>query len=275
MKLSCFIVPIHPPHFAFACNLLASRDRFLPDLDIFFVFSSLEHAREFRRIKCSLFRQIVCNEELFIFCQKQSKYKGIIVLKKFFGLDHVFRFFHYRYAGVIDAECEFTKAVDVDKLFQEFCGRKTFYSSMTSHKQTRTVNKQCGKFFPREVYCKLKKVSGNFTQHFWFNQIPIYEREPYLDFRKKFIVKPPLTTGPAICEYTLYGYFLLVYYDWSLDSVDRLVSTTKLPLLGSLSESAQGQKVALNVAKILHSFWSKERIVDESVFMVYHLDRFE
>jgi hypothetical protein len=268
MKLSCFIVPIHPPHFAFACNLLASRDRFLPDLDIFFVFSSLEDCEKFKALKASIHKVIICNEEV----RSLNKKTGIVTFKKFFGLDYVFACSSYRYAGVVDAECEFTKAVDVDRLFQEFCEAKTLYSSACRARWQIRSNKACAKVFPRNIYLRLKMITNQFSQNFWFNQIPIYEKGSYLDFRELVRLSYPIGRGPASFEYALYSYYLFTRRGWSLVSVDSSIDPLIYSKACGLLESACDREQACYIAKILHSFWAREALSDPKIFIKWGLE---
>lgn len=122
-KETAVLVPIYPPHFKFARNLIKSWHTNSLDTqsDIFFVFTSEEEKDEFGEWDNS----IVLSEKLRNFSNN-----GIINIKKYYGLSQIKE--KYEYVIVLDAESVFIRTIDLKQVCETYWNRKILYGNKTN-----------------------------------------------------------------------------------------------------------------------------------------------
>ncbi len=271
MKHSCFVIPCHPPKFAFLSKLLASYRKFFEDDDVLIVFSSKEERNLFRRTYADLTPRSV------IHCPASQR-KNIVTEKKFHGLRAAFDL-GYKYAGVIDAECLFLRHLDYDAYFRKWFARRTFYGTqqMVSHRKfMHKLVTRPKRFFPFEDQARLTAATRDDSLYCWFNNVPIYECESFLTLFEWF-------TYDALhfedFDNTIYMYHLILNYHFNIEEI----TSNGRPVHTVFGFMENQRKLLLHMplcefAAILHKIrplWCTDP--DESfnpeIMLRFHLDR--
>lgn len=205
VKKSCIIAPIHAPHFiSYGIDFISSYNHYFNDSDVFLIFSSKEESDQFKLISGDLRHgSIICDEPIG---------PSPITQKKIFGLKYIFNNTDFDKVGVIDADTAFIKYVDYDKCFEEYIGNKKIYTAYsTKHPHVNGIIKSPTKFFNEEDVNKIKELTHEFKGYFWFNDIPVYSKQYFLDFIQYINYEENKNKLEYIdFDFIMYGYYLLV-----------------------------------------------------------------
>jgi hypothetical protein len=258
VKNSCFIAPIHEPKFDYALELIKSYNTHFDDDHFFFVFSSIDEESKFRNITGNLrYRSIIYDGVIN---------SGIITLKKYHGLNHVFSTTDFKNVAVIDVDCQFIRNVDYDAMFQQHNDSTVLYGNKAVFVQQ--IIDSPNKFFSKDDVDVIRSVTNNL--YFWFNDIPIYQKESFVEFMDYINYSD---TYESIkwedFDYIIYGYYLL------LKGYAKLI---KIDFTTGLSVIEEQDKIPSDkFVKIFNSYdpmWIKNPINNmKNVFIILHVDR--
>ena len=259
MKKSCFVSPIHKAKFEDGVNLIRSYNEHFKDDDIFLVFSSQQESEEFKNSFGELKYQTIIS-------QNYDSRKGVVTLKKIYGLKHIFENTNFVNVGVVDADSEFFCHKDYDFLFEEYVKNTTLYSNGANGVQT--VISSPKKFFNVEENKKIDELINN--EYFWFNEIPIYNKDRFIEFLKHInYEKREREVEWHDFDFIIYGYFLLIKNYAKCKSLNIKTSTSFLEEQHRIDKN--------EFSKIFNTYnpmWIKNPIDDmKNVFMKLHIDR--
>ena len=239
---------------------------------------------------------------------------NIVTMKKFYGIEHVYK--DYDYIAAIDCDSLFLKTFDPYELFNEIWESKSCFYKTTALIKFRQMD-----FFMTAAACGLennlilKKETNNFTDNIWFNDIPVYKSSDMKDF---FIwLKTTKTSNGKtvfqnvennICcfDYFVYWYWLICYKGLTSERSER--PSYELSLLEETFDIynnymsfvegrvRSGQEVnkyhkfaemsvlqdALNIEKIINTHWTardyektKDIIPNDNLYIQIHIDRIQ
>ena len=167
------------------------------------MFSNQDESNQFAKIAKDLrYHSIVCTEPLL--CSKP------ISQKKIFGVRYVLENTNIDRVAVVDVDSIFTKTVDYDFFFADKLSKNTLYASYVNNKgMVENVGRAAAaKFFNKQDYSILREKLSDFTAYFWFNDIPIYDRNHFFNFLDYI----NYSESVAKLEYTTFDFILYAYY---------------------------------------------------------------
>ena len=121
-KEIAFLVPLYPPHYKFARNLIESWKCNTLDVqsDVWFVFTTEEEQTEFGEWEHCIVLPVPLRNFLN---------NGIINIKKFYGLSQIKD--KYEYVIVLDAESTFVRNVDLKQVCETYWNSRVLYGNDT------------------------------------------------------------------------------------------------------------------------------------------------
>ena len=266
---TCFIIPIHPPKYDLAYNLIKSYNNLYGFNDLYCVFSS--------------------ESDKIIFDNKfDIKYnfiiippfhgEGIINFKKIWALNYIFEKTLYSIAAVIDCDSIFIKKIDYEKEFKKILFSKTIYASLSKNEYICSSSLS---FFNEEDKNKILKnikIEDNFL-YFWFNQIPIYSKNEFLKMFKYLNLSEKIYNIKwADFDFILYVYFLITQ---NLIFIKK-INTNNITQDSYLESCALITHDKLNNLKNMNPLWlpsaanlsllnKKEINIFKNIFLKFHL----
>lgn len=211
MKKIAFLVPVYPPHFKYAKDLINSwkLNHFNEQSDLWFIFTNEDEKKDFPEWKHSL----ILPQELRCF-----KHNGIINIKKFWGLSQL-KDKSYDYIIVVDAETLFVKEVDLAYLCNKYYKNKVLLGNQTS-KDVSAIKRACKKFFK-------KQNIKNDDLYLWGNQPCIYCVKYLDDFFNKTKLLPKLSKLRwTDFDYYIYMYYLIIYKNFIIKDIGVMTEYT-------------------------------------------------
>lgn len=265
---SCIVAPIHEPKFAqYGIPFITSYNKHFDDDNIFLIFSNEKEKTIFENMTEGLkYQSIVCTEPL--------NYSKPITQKKVFGTRWIFKNTNFEYVGIIDADCEFIANKDYDTLFQQHFAKNRLIASHVNNKGMvdKVGRYTAEKFFNSNDVHKLKTLTEDFKVFFWFNEIPVYEKNSFLEFLKYIDYDNII---PKL-EYVTFDFVMYVFYLMVMDKIRLEIIDVPIQDKGSFLEAQDYFKPEL-FAKIFHTYnpmWIKNPIPDmKNVFIKMHTDR--
>lgn len=193
------LIPLYPPHFKRADALLDSVHQHMlnEQADVYFVFSNETEAASYsKKVK-----KIILPEDL-----RLQNNKGIINIKKFYGLRYLGE--SYNYIIVLDAESQFVRNCNLEKICKSFFRKKEIYGN-TPILDVAQIQKSCKRFFEDSQ----RNLLDSYDElYFWFNQPCIYSSANLKSF---FSVTHILDQMGQLCyfdfDYYIYIYYLILY----------------------------------------------------------------
>lgn len=268
MKFSCFLTPIHHPKFNYGLELIKSYNKYFDDDHIYLVFSSIEEEAVFKSLAGTLrYRSIVYNASI--------SNGGIITEKKFYGLQHIYNTTDFIYVGVIDVDTEFFKTVDYNDLFLKYYQTATLWGNSYDFSPVPIIQSPF-KFFNWEDQRRLFEITQGSRVYFWFNDIPVYNREYFLDFINYINYNQRVHELVWYdWDFNIYAYYLLLK---GIFSVKPLLIDGHTPLNNILIEDQYiiDENVFKQLFSICRPMWIKRDIDPElmtQTFVHVHLDR--
>ena len=296
MRNACFIVPIHFPKFNYGLELIRSYNKYFNDDHLYFVFSSQEDAEHFANLDKDIkFRFIVC-PELKSRCMNEEKllkmqtlfenspmpvraedpflYDSAVTEKKFVGMKWIFENTEFENVAAIDADCIFTKHIDYSTLFNESINKATIYGSFSPNFFNPMIISPF-KFFNASDRQKLHQKTLNCKTYFWFNDIPVFKMNYFLDFLNYINYD---NTAKDLCtcdfDFIIYAYYLLIKDIYKLETIE--VNNINIP--EPLIEFQRS--LPIDVFKKAFTKYSPMWIIDDiepelmsKCFMHVHVDR--
>jgi len=206
---SLFIIPTHLPHFNYIYELIKSFEEYDLNADLLFVFTNENEKSQFLNTK---YQSVVLPEKY----HHIDFYKGLIHLKKFYGLYESIKM-GYKYAAVIDSESRFIKSINTFECMENFCNEKIVYATPVRNPNITRLTVSPFKFFNNEEKIKLSNITDNGINYFWFNNLPIYDLKVVDDFFNYISLDRYISISTDFdFDYTTYMYYALLYHDYKL-----------------------------------------------------------
>lgn len=207
MKKIAFLVPIYPPHFKYAQNIIKTwkTTQLNEQSDIWFIFTNEEEKEKYGEWKNS----IILPKEFRVF-----ENRGIINIKKIYGIKQLKN--QYEYIIVLDAETEFVKNIDLLDICNNYFEKKELYGNLVyeeGRERTEKIKAACKEYFYK--YKNVKLLDSNF--YLWFNQPCIYKASNIDDFLEKIDYKNNITKLRwEDFDYYLYMYYLILFENFKI-----------------------------------------------------------
>lgn len=207
MKKIAFLVPIYPPHFKYAQNIIKTWEttQFNEQSDIWFIFTNEEEKEKYGEWENS----IILPKEFRVF-----ENRGIINIKKIYGIKQLKN--QYEYIIVLDAETEFVKNIDLLDICNNYFEKKELYGNLVyeeGRERTEKIKAACKEYFYK--YKNVKLLDSNF--YLWFNQPCIYKASNIDDFLEKIDYKNNITKLRwEDFDYYLYMYYLILFENFKI-----------------------------------------------------------
>lgn len=249
-----FCIPIHEPNFRFLSflNSLSFKDSFTIAFILTFKHEKAEIANYIdKHIKTSFknieYLSLEDGSSIEAVRKFNSKEKGLINIKKYYGLNSLAQTGKYDYLACVDSEIKFVETKNVYNRLKLQAEKKAFICGDVTNANTNLKN--CVYFiyeastsvFNKEDREKLKLLTNNGDYYFWFSDIPLYKT----DLLKKFLKFLGFESFDDFCgkmsfytfDYVVYAYYCLLYHDhkllctkdygvdrsWSMDSCPHSV----------------------------------------------------
>jgi hypothetical protein len=221
--------------------------------------------------------------------RRGADYRGIITIKKLLGVEVAINM-GYEYAIVIDCETVFTKNFDSYGASKFLSDRKKVFSTKTKHHFLIEINRRNADFFSEDERNKLKLLTNDFTEYFWFNDICFYD----LDVCKRFFTKVYGESKEnfyakmmsAHFDHVIYIFYCLLYENYKIENANDTMNIPHSPsenfhlgFLESIGDRSTrnliNEEVAINFIKNINPFWIPygTNLKSDNCFMSFHSDR--
>lgn len=270
MKKSCILAPVHPPKYHFAEKFIQSYNQHFDDLDIFLMFTTEDEERDFKEKYPHL------KYSSFVYEYGMIRSTSPASEKKFWGAKWLFNNTNFDRVAIIDVDCLFFKHVDYDELFQNYLlNRKIYGHNVIKSQVIADINRKCLRFFKPEDAEFIQQQMRDFGVFFWFNEIPIVERNSFKEFDEYINLDKII---PEFInydfEYILYAYFLMIKRYMNLVVSDYRIGNDNGGLL-EVQSRIPPDDFRLEYIK-MNPMWIHRKIADydmKNTFMLVHVDR--
>lgn len=256
MDNSCICAPIHEPKFVFGRQFVKSYNDLFVDIDIFLVFSSQELADKFKNINADLrYHTLVVDSNL-------------ITVKKWYGVDTIFKTTDMKYVGVVDVDSCFIKNKNYSELFHTYYSNRIIYGHFSIHPQNIHRESQARFDKNQQNIIEKKVYKQDKVFYFWFNNIPIYERNDFAEFKR--VININTATWGAF-DYIVYGYYLLLIDKFKMYDFDNAHNDMNMSILECSNDSS--------ILEVIQPMWLRKKFITtnsvilNNVFMQFHVDR--
>jgi len=273
MKKLCLVVPVHPPHFHYLRELIASAERYgyFDQLDIVVVFSSPDDYREFGAHPSGVVPVILP--------PNFPTGSNIATAKKYYGLFMASG--AYEWMLSIDSECEFVGKLDLYEHVVRKYESRTVFSSATLNATARRINYVVASRYRPEDQLKLFDATHGFIEYFWYNEIPLYKSSDYREFHR--FIMPALDNGNRLTwydfEHTSFVYWLMLRRGLRLMSLTRegivplrAAGPSCLELIAEFDPSTREK-----ILRRLNPLWVPDAryaaVCPQTTCMIFHKDR--
>lgn len=283
MKKTAFIVPTYDKHFDYSHKMENSFFELEINADIFFIFTNQKECNNYN----GTYAKKAFLSDNF---PKGVDHRGIITSKKIKGVE-IAMIEGYEYAIVMDTETTFIKNFDVYEAVKYLSNRKLVYSTTTNHYVLIEINRRCADFFSDEEIKKIKEITKDFTEFFWFNDLAFYDLKICEKFFKHVYKENAhekfySIMSSAHFDHIIYIYYCLLYEDYKIVNLNQEIDIPLLPfadfhlgVLESIGDRSTRNKIPENLSKQivekLNPFWMPygTDIQSENCFMLFHQDR--
>jgi hypothetical protein len=266
MKNIAAVVPIHPPKYEFARNLLNSyRPEFL---DLYFVFTN-EHEKElFGNLGDA--KSIVLDSSLPH--QELSQLYRYVTFKKFYGISKIYD--EYDYILTLDSECMFINQEKLQSVVENFCNKKEVYGC--PQQNISEISLKCIEYL--KIFDRQKFMDVVPDVYFWFSQIPIYESSIVKRFLK-FINFQEYEFQSKILSWYTFDYIIYIYYCVQFEGYKIInLNDFGIFLNHSLEERLTNQVEDVMEKNGIEINWQACKLmrnVKKNKVLIYHIDNIE
>ena len=282
MEKCLFVVPTHGQHFEHAYKLRDTFNRLQLKADLLFVLSDINEYYGFesgRAKKCFIMDGF----------PRGVDHRGIISIKKFQGIEVALQQ-GYEYAIVIDCETTFTRSFNSYEVAKYLSEQKKVYSTLTDHNVLIDINRRAADFFTDEEREKLRAITKDFREYFWFNDLAFYDIAVCNRFFEKVYAGDPLQfyskMSAAHFDHIIYIYYCLLYEEYKIVNLNEKInlpfepfSQFHLGAVESIGDRSTRDRVpremAEKIVKEINPFWMPygTDLTSDNCFMLYHYDR--
>lgn len=261
----CFIIPLHPKHYAYAYNFVNKASDIV---DIFFVFSNENDYNDFEIREG--FLPIIIPTEYPIG-------SSIITEKKFYAL-HQLKNSKYDFIIACDAEIDiisenFTRENILNKVENIF-QNKYIYGGNHDSSFVKDISVVSGNVFCENDLKKLCEITDNFNYYVWWSNLPVYKRSHLDHF---FSVIRSYNLSWYNFDHIMYSYYLLLYQDFHLINITERIG--RCFSLESYCDDNEDNLMKLLEVKyefgwVIPTFFKikKDFLLKQGTFLLYHLD---
>lgn len=266
MNNSCICAPIHLPKFNFGKKFIESYNKYFDDDHIFLIFSNQKECDVFKLKNPTLkYRSIIFDG---------PEYNGdyidnpTVTLKKWHGLNEIYKTTDIKYVGVVDVDCCFIEKKNYSKLFNNYYANKILHGHFTKHiHRIHEASKALFNENQRNIIDeKVRKQDSIF--YFWFNNIPIYERNDFLEFKNIINNNINIATWNTF-DYVAYGYYLLLTDKFKLYNFDS--ARERFSILEDSDNDSFLERI--QPMWLRKKYVTTNSIILKNVFMQFHVDR--
>jgi hypothetical protein len=265
MKNACFLAPIHPPKFNFGLDLIKTYNQYYNDDHFFLIFSSQSDLEQFAELAVGLRYQSIISPPLV----GQSP----TTEKKFNGIKWIYENTNFEYVAAVDVDTLFIKNVDYSQLFENYYKKATIWGNLYEFAPWPIITNPL-KFFHEFWHERLYNATHGYRVYFWFNDIPVYKKLPFLAFLD--FIKYNTRANELVWfdfDYILYGYFLIASGQFKLE----VMTLDNQPVPNIFIEGQRGlpPDIFNRMFSICKPMWIldpiDERLMDQT-FMLVHVD---
>lgn len=270
-KKSATVVPVHPPKFYSAINFLKSYDQFVKKPhDLFFIFSYQQEARIFYNLVNKIDKELINKFKSIILPEVLTHKKSIVNVKKIYSMRAIFN--NYDFIAAYDSESCFVKQSDLDLIYQDICNTKYLKAnkSIIGGKIVKRICENLNLINDTKVIDETE----NFSLYWWFNEIPVYEKELFLEFFDWYM-KHPKT---EILQNDYYCFDYLVYGLWLISNKNYKLKKYEVPVelqIGAVEDFRLSQEMKDFISENFDSYWSinsKNFKSFEKIKLIFHTD---
>ena len=269
MKKSCTIIPTHSSKFKYAYDLLKSFNEFVEsDNDLYLIFTNELEYEVFDKNLIKFFTPIFLCKSLRKSLRNEE---SIVNVKKFDALKQLCG--KYEYYGVFDCDTLFVKKCNLHNIYEEI-GSKNNIKSNTSTRGA-AILKKCSKFLNLSNNETLIKETKNFSVYWWFNEIPVYKNDLFLEFYNWYINHENI----HILRNEYHAFDFLVYGIWLICFKNYKIKNYDLPFecdFGAVEDVNLTQSQRDFVNETFESSWSTDKIninKYDKAKISFHIDR--
>jgi hypothetical protein len=274
--MSCFIIPVYPPHFHFLSFLNDTNN-----VDIYIVLSYKNDYNILQTYNYKNYKTIILEDYLTPDTINNIIAKNVIItFKKYFGLELLYK--KYDYIAIIDSEVKFKNTDNIYNLFKEYCNNKQILGANIKkdnrfYNMAQDINISSSMFFNDKEIDILKNITNNFNFYFWFSDIPIYDCKYigdyliYINFNDyiAFINK----INFYVFDYISYIYYMILNDNYSVIDISNYDISRNWSLEGCNYDIYN--KVVTNIKYV--PLWIIDYCytdnINKNIILTYHIDR--
>lgn len=261
----CFLIPLHEEKFSYGTDIISSYNKFFGCDNIFIVFSN--------EFESNLFL-----EQNRTLCYNSIIYPYLIdnaaaIKKKFFGIEYLFTNLNYEYVICIDSDAPFLRNADLLAICEKFYINKILFgNSIVKNDFMNSIICSSQRFFDKLIAEKIGKLLEDNTLYFWFNEIPIYKKDVFNRFKHKIDLNRIFQDISWYdFEYIFYGYYCLIYEDFSMIKINNHSYNNCSFLEGPFKVNPF---TFLKGLFLIKPHWLTKRVPFYSkAFLLFHVDR--
>lgn len=270
-KKSATVIPVHPPKFYNAINFLKSYNFFIKKPhDLFFIFSYKQEAQIFFNLVNKIDKELLSKYKSIILPEELTHKKSIVNIKKIYSIKALFNY--YDFIATYDSECCFIKECDLDLIYEDIC-KKKYLKANKSIIGSNIIKRVCENLDLIND-TKVIKETENFSLYWWFNEIPVYKKELFLEFFDWYIKHPK----KEILQNDYYCFDYLIYGLWLISNKNYKLKKYEVPVelqIGAVEDFRLSQEMRDFVSKKFNSYWStnsKNFKNYKKIKLIFHTD---
>lgn len=281
MNKCIYVVPTYRKHFQHAYKLIESYEKFNLNADLLFILSD---EKEYHDFENKTTKKMFLEKNF----PRGVDHRGIITIKKLKGVEAALKS-GYEYAVVSDCEINFTRDYNSYDAVKSLSDNKKIYCTKNIHPIIVTINKHAAEFFNSDEREQLKKITNNFEEYFWFNDLAFYD----LNLCNKFFSKmykngeyffySKMSSGHF--DHIIYVFYCLLYENYKLENINdenipvnvfSKIPRGALEAIGDIEvKDAVPDNVAKSLVEKINPFWMPygTNLRSDNCFILYHYDR--
>jgi hypothetical protein len=270
-----FVIPAHGEKFHLLYRFLKSfvKYKLEKEVDLYIIFTSTIEYDFFKGKEKDCFIPLFLEDYFDLSICEQNR--SFINVKKFLGLKQVFETNRYDYACAFDCDTEIFRRIDLYDIIKNSYEKREIFSTICKHPFLNRIYDSCFRFFNEEEigYLKERLTDDNgFCKYFWFNNLPIYKREDYLEFYKRIDLND---ISWFDFDYILYVMYCLLYKNFKIKDLTYNIKKDSGEIASSFLErnSRMNNKQYKWFLYRTGSLWSRRPIKSRNNFIVIHRDR--
>lgn len=262
------IITTHAPKFYLAAKFLKSfLDYVEQPHSLYFIFSNKTEKDIFIKTISQdfipYFQSITLPENL------QNK-KSIVNVKKIYALQQIIN--EYNYIGVYDCESQFVKKCNLDIIYKDICNKNIIKANES--KIGGNIIKSIAEKLQLIDNLNLIEQTENYSLYWWFNEIPVYEKQTCIEFLEWYNTNTHLNIlqNEYYCfDYLVYGIWLICYKNIKAKKIE----TPFVSDIGAVENFRLNEEERNLISKLFDSYWStnaKNQKKFDKIKLIFHTD---